>query len=139
MNSMKRFFRIIVLASLLMLVDVSAARGDPLPDEAYISGVSGHAQSYSLSCEARSATDWAAYWGVSIGETEFLEALPDADNPDEGFVGNPNEAWGNLPPHGYGVHASPVAETLRDFGLEAEAHNNLDWDDLRGEINAGHP
>jgi LysM repeat protein len=32
-----------------------------------------------------------------------------------------------------------VAETLRDFGLEAEAHNNLDWDDLRGEINAGRP
>jgi uncharacterized protein YvpB/LysM repeat protein len=136
---MKRLFCILSLVSLLMLVDISAAQGDSLPDEAYISGVSGHAQSFSLSCEARSATDWAAYWGVSIGETEFLEALPDADNPDEGFVGNPNEAWGNLPPHGYGVHAGPVAETLRDFGLEAEAYNNLEWDDLRQEINAGRP
>jgi uncharacterized protein YvpB/LysM repeat protein len=136
---MKRLFRILVLASLLMLVDVSVARGDTLPDEAYISGVSGHAQSYSLSCEARSAADWAAYWGVSIGETEFLEALPGSDNPDEGFVGNPNDVWGRLPPHGYGVHAEPVAETLRDFGLKAEAQHDLSWDDLREEISAGRP
>jgi uncharacterized protein YvpB/LysM repeat protein len=101
--------------------------------------VNGRAQGYSLSCEARSAADWAAFWGVSIGETEFLEALPYSDNPDEGYVGDPNEPWGRLPPHGYGVHAEPVAETLRDFGLKAEARNDLSWDDLREEINTGRP
>lgn len=136
---MKRFFRIIALVTLLIFVDVSVAQGEALPDSVYISGVSGHAQGYSLSCEARSAADWAAFWGVSIGETEFLETLPNSDNPDEGYVGNPNDAWGLLPPHGYGVHAAPVAEILRDFGLEAEAHHDLSWDDLREEIKAGRP
>jgi hypothetical protein len=37
------------------------------------------------------------------------------------------------------VHAGPVADTLRKFGLHAEAHNNLSWDDLRAEIHAGRP
>jgi uncharacterized protein YvpB/LysM repeat protein len=139
MNPMKRLLCIFSLVSILILMDVSTAQGDSLPDEAYIPGVNGHAQSYSLSCESRSAADWAAFWGASIGETEFLQALPRSDNPDDGFIGDPNEAWGYLPPHGYGVHADPVAETLRDFGLEAEAYNNLSWDDLRAEISAGRP
>lgn len=136
---MKRLLSILALVTLLTLTNVSAAYGDALPDSAYISGVTGRAQGYSLSCEARSAADWVAFWGVSIGESEFLEALPRADNPEQGFVGNPNDTWGYIPPHGYGVHAGPVADTLREFGLEAEAHNNLDWDNLREEINAGRP
>jgi uncharacterized protein YvpB len=139
MAMMKRLFCVLALVSLLILVDVSTAQGNSLPDAAYISGFSGHAQSYSLSCEARSAVDLAAFWGLSIGETEFLQALPYADNPEIGYVGNPNEAWGYLPPHGYGVHATPVADTLRSYGLEAIGLSNLSWDDLRGEINAGHP
>jgi uncharacterized protein YvpB len=76
---------------------------------------------------------------VSIGETEFLDALPRSDNPESGFVGNPNDSWGYIPPHGYGVHADPVAETLQQFGLEADARRGLGWDDLREEINAGRP
>lgn len=136
---MKRLFHIIALVTILILADFSTAQGDSLPDFAYISGLSGHAQAYSLSCEARSAADWAAFWGVSIGETEFLEALPNSDNPDEGYVGDPNETWGRLPPHGYGVHAGPVAETLRDFGLNTEARTDLSWDDLQEEISAGRP
>ncbi len=136
---MKRLLTIIALVTLLILVDFSTAQGDSLPNSAYVSGVSGHAQGYSLSCEARSAADWAAFWGISIGETEFLDAMPDSDNPDQGYVGDPHEVWGRIPPHGYGVHAEPVAETLRDFGLKAEAHTDLSWDDLREEISAGRP
>jgi uncharacterized protein YvpB/LysM repeat protein len=139
MNMMKRLFRIVALVTVLILVDVSAAQGNSLPDAAYVPGVSGHAQSYNLSCEARSAVDLAAFWGISIGETEFLKALPYSDNPEKGYVGNPNEAWGRIPPHSYGVHATPVAETLQSYGLEAIGLSNLSWDDLRGEINAGHP
>jgi uncharacterized protein YvpB len=139
MNPIRRLFRIFTLVVILTLIHVSPAMGDSLPDSAYIYGMSGHAQNYSLSCESRSASDLAAFWGVSISETEFLLALPRTDNPDEGFVGNPNDAWGNLPPHGYGVHAGPVAETLQEFGLEAEAHHDISWDDLREEINAGRP
>jgi uncharacterized protein YvpB/LysM repeat protein len=139
MNPIKRLFRIFALVTLLTLMHVSPAKGDSPPDSAYITGVSGHAQGYSLSCESRSAVDLAAFWGISIGETEFLQSLPHADNPDQGFVGDPNDAWGNLPPHGYGVHAGPVAETLQEFGLEAEAYHDISWDDLREEIDAGRP
>ena len=135
----KRLLRILVLVSLLFLLDVTVAQGDSPPDSAYISGVNGHAQKHSLSCEARSAADLATFWGIRIGENEFLEALPQSDNPDSGFVGSPNDAWGNLPPYGYGVHSGPVADTLRTFGLRAEAHNHLSWEDLRSEIQAGRP
>jgi uncharacterized protein YvpB/LysM repeat protein len=139
MDMMKRLFRIFALVSLLILVDVSTARGNSLPDAAYISGLTGHAQSYSLSCEARSAVDLAAFLGISIGETEFLQALPNSDNPEKGYVGNPNETWGYIPPHSYGVYATPVAELLKVYGLKAIGLSNLSWDDLRAEINAGHP
>ena len=136
---MKRMLLILVLVTSLLATDFSIARGDSLPESAYVSGINGHPQSYAISCESRSAVDWAAYWGVSIGETEFLQALPSSDDPDVGFVGNPNDAWGRIPPLGYGVHAKPVAETLRDFGLKAEAHEDLNWDDLKEEISAGRP
>jgi uncharacterized protein YvpB/LysM repeat protein len=139
MDMMKRLFRIFALVSLLILVDVSTAQGNSLPDAAYISGLTGHAQSYNLSCEARSAVDLAAYWGISVGETEFLQALPYSDNPEKGYVGNPNEAWGYIPPHGYGVNATPVAETLQSYGFDAIGLSNLSWDDLRGEISSGSP
>lgn len=136
---MKRMVQVACLVILLSLSNVSAAQGVAQRDAVYISGLSGHAQGYSLSCEARSAADLAAFWGISISETEFLEALPRSDNPDDGYVGDPNDAWGYIPPHSYGVHASPVADTLREYGLEAEAHRGLSWDDLRQEIDAGHP
>ncbi len=136
---MKSLISILTLLTLIISLDFSTARGDALPDSAYISGVVGHAQGYTLSCEARSAADWAAYWGVSVSEDEFQNALPTADNPDVGFVGDPSDAWGRIPPHGYGVHAGPVAETLKGFGLDATAHHDLSWDDLREEISAGRP
>jgi uncharacterized protein YvpB/LysM repeat protein len=135
----KRVFRTVALLAILILVDVSSAQGNELPDSAYITGVTGHAQKHNLSCEARSAADLAAYWGISLGENEFLGVLPRADNPEQGFVGSIEDAWGNIPPRGYGVHAGPVAETLLSFGMQAEAHNHLSWDALRGEVSAGRP
>lgn len=139
MNRVKRLLRILILGLALGFLNVSPVRGDTLPDSTYISGVSGHAQSYPLSCESRSAVDLAGFWGINISEAKFLQSLPRSDNPDTGFVGNPYDAWGNLPPAGYGVHARPVAETLQSFGLMAEAHHDLDWDNLRQEIEAGRP
>jgi uncharacterized protein YvpB len=116
-----------------------SARADSLPMSASIPGVVGHPQSYSLSCEARSAADWMSFWGVNISEADFLSRLPRADNPDMGFVGSPSDLWGNIPPRGYGVHAAPVAVLLREYGFEAEAKRDLTWDDLRSEIAAGRP
>jgi LysM repeat protein len=136
---------VIKLADLLAVCLILAslfpgpATASSIPESAYISGVVGHAQTYTLSCEARSAVDWAAFWGVDISESDFLKGIPGSDNPDRGFVGNFNDAWGLTPPHSYGVHARPVAVRLKEYGLKAEAHRGLEWDDLRSEIAAGRP
>jgi uncharacterized protein YvpB len=126
------------------LFRIPVARADGLPDSADIRDVTGrrvegHPQSYPLSCESRSAVDWAAYFGVSIKERKFLNSLPRSDNPDLGFVGQPNSSWGNVPPQSYGVHAEPVAGLLREFGLDAQAHSDMTWEELQAEIAAGRP
>jgi len=133
-----RILAVLVVGWQLLLIP-APGRAEPIPDKALISGVVGYPQRFTLSCEARSAVDWAAYWGVNIREKKFLNNLPRSDNPDTGFVGDPNDEWGNLPPYSYGVHAEPVAEVLRQFGLRAEARRDLSWDDLRAEIAAGRP
>ena len=97
-----------------------------LPASASISGIFGSPQLYTLDCEAQAAVDWARFFGVSISELEFIDRMPDSDDPTQGFVGNINGAMGRLPPDDYGVHAGPVAELLRDYGLNAHAVSG--WD-----------
>ena len=101
--------------------------------------VIGHRQSLPLSCESRSAADWAGYFGVTIDELEFFGRLPVSDNPEVGFAGDVNGKWGNIPPDSYGVHAGPVAALLREYGLNVESRRDLTWDDLRAELDAGRP
>jgi len=110
-----------------------------LPRRALIENISGQKQALPLSCESRSAADWAAYYGVMINELEFMGQLPISDNPDEGFVGSPRGEWGSTPPDAYGVHAWPIAQLLRDYGLRANAHRPLAWTKLKTEIAAGRP
>lgn len=131
----KLFVLLFLFAQIIPFQEASAS----LPKQAYIKGVVGHKQSYSLSCESRSAVDWAAYWGKKISEKKFLSKLPRSDNPDLGFVGNPNDPWGNIPPASYGVHAEPVAELLNKYGFETEAHKQFTWQELQVEIAAGRP
>lgn len=133
-----------ILAALLVMTGLFLAvpqnvRAEEIPGRAYISGLHGYPQRFTLSCESRSAVDWAGYWGVSIREKRFLNDLPRSDNPDAGFVGHPEGAWGDIPPRSYGVHAEPVAALLRQYGLQAEARQEMSWDDLRFEIAAGRP
>jgi subtilisin-like proprotein convertase family protein len=110
-----------------------------LPKQAQVQGLSGRSQSLPLSCESRSAVDWAAFFGFQINEVDFHYNLPESDNPDIGFVGNVYGTWGQVPPNPYGVHAEPVAALLRDYGLSAYAQRPLSWDGLRAEIAAGRP
>jgi uncharacterized protein YvpB len=112
---------------------------DGIPESAQISGIYGYNQSHLLSCESRSAVDWANYFGVSINENTFLYDLPASDNPDAGFVGSADGAEGQIPPNDYGVHADPVANLLNEYNLNAEAVHGLSYDDLRKQIAAGHP
>ncbi len=111
----------------------------PPQPKAHIIGIRGDYQSLSLDCEARSAVDWAAYFGVQIDELEFFDRIPQSDNPDMGFVGSARGRWGQIPPQPYGVHAEPVAALLRTYGLDAQAVRNLAPDALRAEIASGRP
>ncbi len=131
---------LVFLVLLLVLPqDLVSGIDEELPFQAQVTGITGRAQKYNLSCESRSAVDLAIYWDVRVSETQFLKSLTRSDNPEEGFVGSPNGYWGYTPPLPYGVHAGPVARSLRKFGLRATAHKGLSWDQLRAEIAAGRP
>ncbi len=110
-----------------------------LPPSAYVSGMHGFAQSYSLDCESRSAVDWAAYFGIAINHQDFLDALPRSDNPETGFVGSYYDNIGQIPPYSYGVHAQPVASLLSAYGAPADAVKGATWQDLKAEIAQGRP
>jgi uncharacterized protein YvpB len=110
-----------------------------LPPSASIEGVSGHRQSMPLSCEARSAVDWAAYFGWKIEEGKFFAGIPAADNPEEGFVGDVQGSWGQIPPDDYGVHAEPIAQRLREYGLNAKSLRHMTLEELKAEIAANRP
>ncbi len=109
------------------------------PASHLISPIYGERQAYDLSCESRSAVDWAAYYGLHILEADFQFNLPFSDNPDFGFVGVTTGKWGQVPPYDYGVHAAPVAELLREYGLPAVAEKNMDLDQLKDIIAQDHP
>jgi uncharacterized protein YvpB len=111
----------------------------PLPESYYIEDIYGYRQWFSLSCEARSAVDWAAYFGVTIYEYNFQQELPLSDNPDFGFVGTVDGPWGQIPPYAYGVHAEPVAALLRTYGLKAVAYKKYTLDQVREQLAAGKP
>ncbi|MEK6222879.1 MAG: C39 family peptidase, partial [Chloroflexota bacterium] len=139
---MKKLLIIYIMFSLSIMgaVPISPiADVNQLPAAAYISGVVGHAQSYALSCESRSATDLANFWGISVTETGFFNSLPSNDDPEVGFVGDVNGQWGFTPPKPYGVHAKPIAKALRAIGLDATSRRGISFHDLKTEIAAGRP
>jgi uncharacterized protein YvpB len=117
----------------------TAAPTETLPPSAVVTGMYGYGQLLPLSCEARSAADWARYFGIEIHELDFMAHLPKSNNPEQGFVGNPRGGWGLIPPESYGVHAAPIAEVLREYNAQASAVRNLHFDTLRAELAAGRP
>jgi len=110
-----------------------------LPANAKIEGMFGYGQLMPLSCEARSAADWARHFGITVREYEFFTRLPKSNNPEKGFVGSVNGGWGNTPPGPYGVHAQPVAALLREYGAKASAVKNMTIEGLKSELASGRP
>ena len=126
----------IYYGQVLLIPGANAPSGAP---EGKLLSVAGQGQALPLDCESRSAVDWAAFFGVSIGELDFLGQLPTSDDPDVGFVGSANGGLGQLPPGDYGVHAGPVAALLRTYGVNARAARGLGWDAIQAEIDASRP
>jgi uncharacterized protein YvpB len=110
----------------------------PFPPEHYLR-IAGGRQYFALGCEAKAAVDWAAYFDVEINEFNFQYELPLSDNPDKGFVGDVNGPWGQVPPYAYGVHAGPVAELLRQYGLPAASLRGMTVDQIKAELSQDQP
>jgi uncharacterized protein YvpB len=131
------------LAIAATLAGCAALSGDVPPGTRWANRweqrLGGHPQRHNLSCEARAACDLLAAHGIRVPEDEFLERLPRSDDPERGFVGDPDGPGGRLPPEPYGVHAPPVAATLRSFGLDARLERGRDLAWLREETRAGRP
>ncbi len=112
----------------------------PPKPSAMITHISGHSQTYELGCEASAAVDWAGFFDVLIYESTFQFALPLSDNPELGFVGNvTTDGWGQIPPYAYGVHAQPIAELLKEYGLPARAVSGMTLDEVKHELAEGDP
>ena len=110
------------------------------PPAAMISNISGHKQTYELGCEASAAVDWAGFFGVPIYESTFQFDLPLSDNPELGFVGNvTTDGWWQIPPDAYGVHAPPIAELLREYGLPARAVQGMTIEEVKAELAENNP
>jgi uncharacterized protein YvpB len=133
--------RVAVAVVLCVVVSLwtQPARADEPPPAAFVEGVVGHPQEHNLSCESRSATDVAAFWGAGFAEDDFFRRLPKSDNPHRGFLGDVDLPAGSMPPLGYGVYVEPVAATLRSFGLDARARRGWNLDGLKAELAAGCP
>jgi uncharacterized protein YvpB len=110
-----------------------------LPESAQVDGYLGQPQILALSCESRSAVDWASFFGVHIGEIAFLRDLPVPSDPDVGFVGDVRGLWGLAPPNAYGVHAGPVARQLEQYEVPAYYHLYTPWQSVQAEIASGRP
>jgi uncharacterized protein YvpB len=92
-----------------------------------------------LYSEARAAVDWAAFFGVIIDEKEFQKKLPKTDDPETGFVGDPSDEWGQIPPYSYGVYATPIVKTLESYGVKARSRKNMALEELFTQIKANKP
>lgn len=110
-----------------------------IPEEFFITNISGRKQHFPLGCEASASADLAAFYGLTINEFEFQHKLPLSDNPELGFVGSVNSPWGQIPPYGYGVHAAPVAALLNDYGLPAQAFKNYTLEQVKAQLANGNP
>ncbi len=110
-----------------------------LPKAASVGEFTGYAQSYNLDCEARSAVDLAAFFGINISHSEFLSRIPLSDDPNEGFVGSYTDERGQIPPNSYGVYQEPIAELLRSYGLPAVGVVGWTRDALKAQIASGKP
>jgi len=121
-------------------VAIVSANLQSYPESHYIDGVTGHSQYYYLSCESSAAVDWAWFFDVHIYESTFQADLPRSDNPDLGYVGDfTTRVWGQIPPYSYGVHAGPIAESLRAYDLPAIAVKGYTLDEIKQKLSEDKP
>lgn len=128
------------------------------PVETILLGVPQDGQDHTLSCELSTAHMLAAWLkGPGNWEQQFLSVLPSSTsagvntcNPHRVFRGNVDgnarrDDWysiscgrGHEAHLGYGVYAEPVAQVMRDFGIDARV-SYLNCEQLAGHVRNGRP
>jgi uncharacterized protein YvpB len=100
--------------------------------------VPDYKQQRNLSCEyaAVHAAAFAFGWGPE--EQHFIDSIPLAKNPHNGYRGNIDGWWGNTTD--YGIYAEPLVPVLNDWGFEGEVMYTFgDVGPLIEHLDAGHP
>lgn len=96
------------------------------------------AQTRNLSCEFAATHAATAAFGPGVSEQAFIDSVPLAANPHNGYRGNIDGQWGNT--DDYGVYASPLVPVLNAHGYVGESFYSMgDTNILKGHLDAGHP
>jgi uncharacterized protein YvpB len=123
-------------------VAVTPSRDGGLPEEILLAPVPQGKQARNLSCELQSAADLAWYYGKPYTWEEIFARVghDPGGNPQKGFVGlSLDDTPGYVYPRGYGVYAEPIAEALRELGLDAEVHYRRSAEWVKGQVARGRP
>jgi uncharacterized protein YvpB len=103
-----------------------------------VPGIITYKQSRNLSCEYAAVHIATATLGNGIDESVFINSVPLAANPHNGYRGNIDGWWGNT--DDYGIYAEALVPVIEDYGYSAEVfYSEGDTAQLKANIDAGNP
>ena len=111
-------------------------KADSLPAAARIKNMPVFAQQHYLSCEYSAVRAAAARWNVNLTEWDFINSIPNNEDPHLGFRGNIDDGWGGT--DSYGIYAEPIAQFLATRALQTK----LLWggvESVKQEVTLGRP
>lgn len=110
----------------------------PGADAVIAADVPLYKQRRNLSCEYAASYAAAMAFGWAPSEDVFIESVPLALNPHNGYRGNIDGWWGNT--DDYGVYAEPLVPVLEAWGFNAEVMYTMgDTAPLIAQLDAGRP
>lgn len=100
--------------------------------------VPNYTQTRNLSCEYAATHAATAAFGTGIPEWTFMESVPQAANPHNGYRGNIDGLWGNT--DDYGVYAEALVPVLNANGYGGDVmYTGGDTGPLVAQLDAGRP
>lgn len=109
----------------------------PLPPGHVVAGVPTYGQHQPLSCEYAATSAVTAYYGKQIPETTFIDDIGFNANPNKGFRGRIDGAWGGT--DDYGVYPGPILDVLKRRGFPNSYRFDGDVTKLKDAIAHDHP
>ena len=131
------FIALVAIASPAAAQTTSLIPLEKLPSEHILSGMPAYAQRWGLTCEYAATSAATAFYGKQISEAIFIDDIGFDANPNKGFRGRLNGAWGGV--SDYGIYPRPILDVLTRRGF---AHSYAFRNDpvlLKYEIARDHP